>query len=354
MKQPYLFFVILFLLCRVKAAGQDSAVLNFSVCAELFYGFDFDKPQNHERPFFIYNHKRHNELNVNLAFAKGSYNAAKVRGNLALMTGTYAQYNLAAEPEILRMIYEANLGVKLSKKRNIWLDAGVMPSHIGFESALAADCWTSSRSMLAENSPYFETGVKVTSTNKKDNFFISLLLLNGWQRIEKPEGINRPSFGLQLNYKYKNNITLNYSNFIGTDKPDSLNALRTYHNFYGIFQPHKKWGITGGFDVGSDKNINNKYSIWFSPVVVVRRTLSNNSFLALRAEYFNDQKQALLVTHSANGFKTFGASVNYDYWITKIATVRLEGKGYFSEDKIFKQNKAYNNYCILSTLCLKL
>jgi hypothetical protein len=333
--------------------GQDSAALTFSGYAEIYYGYDFDKPVNHERPFFIYNHKRHNEVAVNLAYAKANYSTNKIRSNLALMAGTYTQYNLAAEPEVLRFIYEANVGVKLSRKHNVWLDAGIMPSHIGFESAVSADCWTPSRSILAENSPYFETGIKLTSTTKEDNFFISLLLLNGWQRIERPEGINRPSFGLQLNYKYKNNLTFNYSNFIGMDKPDSLHALRTYHNLYGIFQTGK-WGLIGGLDIGTDKNINNKYACWFSPVVIVKRTLAGHSFMALRTEYFNDEKQALLVTNTANGFKTLGLSINYDYWIAKNVTVCVEGKGFFASDKIFKQNKEYNNYALLTALCIKL
>jgi len=47
---------------------------------------------------------------------KASYNANKVRGNFALMTGTYAQYNLANEQGLLKNVFEANAGIKLSKK----------------------------------------------------------------------------------------------------------------------------------------------------------------------------------------------------------------------------------------------
>ncbi|MBL0145139.1 MAG: outer membrane beta-barrel protein [Chitinophagaceae bacterium] len=153
-----------------KATAQDSSKLSVSGYIDVYYQFDFDKPQNHQRSFFLYNHKRHNEVNVNLAFAKVNYLANKVRANLAVMTGNYPQYNLAAEPQILQHIYEANIGIELSKKNKIWLDAGIMPSHIGFESAVSADCYTLSRGLLAENSPYFETGIKLTKTNKKKMF----------------------------------------------------------------------------------------------------------------------------------------------------------------------------------------
>jgi hypothetical protein len=50
------------------------------------------------------------------------------------MVGTYPQYNLASEQPLLKNIYEANIGVKISKKHNLWIDMGIMPSHIGFES----------------------------------------------------------------------------------------------------------------------------------------------------------------------------------------------------------------------------
>jgi hypothetical protein len=345
--------IILICLLRCdKVAAQDSTALTFSGYCELYYSFDFANPETHEKPFFLYNHKRHNEVNLNLAYAKLNYTSAKVRSNLALMAGTYPQYNLAAEPEMLRFIYEANIGFKLSHQHNLWLDAGIMPSHIGFESAVGADCWTASRSMLAENSPYYETGVKLTATNKKEDFFASILFLNGWQRIKRPDGINTPSFGLQLNYNPTNRFTLNYSNFIGTDKPDTLQTLRTYHNFYGIYQD-ENWGFITGFDVGSETG-NDAIAFWYSPVLIVRRDLSSRSFAALRSEYFSDTKQVILPTATANGFETLGLSLNYDYAVTKNSMVRVEGKGYFSKDKIFENNKKKNNYSILLTMSLRL
>ncbi len=46
-----------------------------------------------------------------------------------------------------------------------------MPSHIGFESAVGSDCWNLTRSILAENSPYFESGIKLNYTNKKQDVY---------------------------------------------------------------------------------------------------------------------------------------------------------------------------------------
>lgn len=342
-----------FLFC-CRAAGQDSAAFQFSGYSEIYYSFDFDNPANHEKPFFLYNHKRHNEVSLNLAFAKASYTTPKLRSNLAFMAGTYPQYNLAAEPEIFRFVYEANIGIRLSRNRNIWLDAGIMPSHIGFESAVAADCWTPSRSIVAENSPYYETGIKLTSTNKKENFIFAFLLLNGWQRVQRPPGINTPAFGLLLNYKPNADVTLNYSNFLGTDKPDTAQAFRIYHNLFVTGQLSRKWGLIAGFDIGRDKTEENKYAVWYTPAVIVRRSIGDNAFVALRSEYFRDGKQVLVKTNTAHGFEVFGVSLNYDYAITKNALTRIEWKSYCSKDKIFNQNNARNNHALLLTMSIKL
>ncbi len=124
--------------------AQDSTKTNpltISGYVEAYYSYDFGNPGNHERPTFFYSFNRHNEANLNMGFVKANYTSDKVRGNFALMAGTYPQYNLAGEQGMLKNIFEANVGFKISKNKNIWIDAGVMPSHIGFESAIGKDCW---------------------------------------------------------------------------------------------------------------------------------------------------------------------------------------------------------------------
>ncbi len=322
----------------------------FSGYAELYYSYDFANPSNHEKPNFIYNYKRHNEFNVNLAMAKASYLQDNVRGNVAIMFGNYGQYNLSAEPNWAQFIYEANVGIKLSKKQNIWLDAGIMPSHIGFEGAIGSDNSTLTRSILAENSPYYETGLKLSFTNKKENMYAAFLILNGWQRIKKPDAFQRPSVGIQINYKPTSKLTLNYSNFIGTDKPDSINAIRTFHNLYAIYEPTNKINLTFGFDIGTDKYNTTSYAAWFSPVFIVKYAFNNKNNIAARIEYYKDEKQIIIVTNTNNGFETFGTSLNFYNQITDKILWRTEGKYYNSKDNIFtKNNTSTNSNFVLTT-----
>jgi hypothetical protein len=209
---------------------------------ETYYVYDFGNPENHTRPDFLYSYNRHNEVNLNFGYLQVAYDDNKVRGKLALMAGTYSNANLAAEPGVLKNLFEANVGVKLSKKKNLWVDAGLFASHIGFESAVGANCWNMTRSILAENSPYFLSGAKISYTSDNGKWFISGLVVNGWQRMQRVDGNNLPAFGHQLTWTPNDRVTLNSSSFIGSDTPDSTRQMRYFHNFYGQFQLQEKVG----------------------------------------------------------------------------------------------------------------
>ncbi|HRF17352.1 MAG TPA: outer membrane beta-barrel protein, partial [Chitinophagaceae bacterium] len=171
-------------LMNISLAAQDSTVnLTLSGYAEAYYTYDFNKPADNNRPGFIYSHNRHNEFNLNLGFLRVNYTAERVRANIALAAGTYMNANYAAEPGVLKNVFEANASIKISKKKNLWIDAGIMPSHIGFESAVSKDCWNLTRSILADNTPYFEAGAKISYTTDDGKWFFSGMALNGWQRI---------------------------------------------------------------------------------------------------------------------------------------------------------------------------
>ncbi len=214
-----------------------------------------------------------------------------------------------------------------------------MPSHIGFESVVGADCWTLTRSVLAENSPYYETGFKLSYTTEDEKLTLSGMYLNGWQKIKKPNDIQTPSFGFQANYKPNKKLTLNYSNFFGTDKPDNVKALRIFHNLYAIYEPDKHWGITTGFDLGTDKYSSKDYRTWFAPVLITRYIINSKNKIAARIEYYNDAKQTIINTNSLNGFSVLGTSLNYDYEIKNNLLWRIEIKNFQSKNNILNGDK---------------
>jgi hypothetical protein len=353
MKNLFSTLIITCVLIQTQAQN-DSTSLSFSGYAETYYAFDFDQPDNHSRPDFIYSHNRSNEVNLNLGLFKAAYVAPNVRANLALAAGTYMNANLAAEPGVLRNIFEANAGVKLGKNSETWLDAGVFSSHIGFESAIGKDCWTLTRSLMAENSPYFESGIKVSQYSNDGRWFLSALVLNGWQRIHRVDGNNTPAFGTQITFKPSANVTLNSSSFIGSDKPDDARQMRYFHNFYGIFQLNEKWAATLGFDIGVEQvsKGDSEKNTWYSPVILLKYAPGGKWSVTGRAEYYSDENGVIIMTGTPHGFKTFGYSLNIDYGIRNNAVWRIEGRAFNSKDNIFTDNNgnASNGNFALTTV----
>ena len=351
--------LILLLFTTMSSFAQTDSVppeLTFSGYVEAYYTYDFGNPIDHNRPGFMYAFNRHNEINIDLGFVKAAYESKNVRANFALAAGTYMNANYAAEPGVLKNIYEADAGVKISNTKNLWIDAGIMPSHIGFESAVSRDCWTLTRTVLAENSPYFETGAKISYTTDNGKWFMSGLVLNGWQRIQRVDGNNTPAFGHQLTYKPNDKITLNSSSFIGNDKPDSLRQMRYFHNFYGIFQITDKFAITTGFDIGAEQKEkgSRSYNTWYSPAIIARITTNAKNSIALRGEYYSDKNGVIISSGTSNGFKTWGYSINYDYSIRNNAVWRIEARGFSSKDKVFTKdgNPQNNNFFITTSLAV--
>lgn len=349
----------LLILQTTKGLAQTDSTqspLTFSGYIEAYYLYDFGNPADHNRPGFVYSFNRHNEINLNLGYVKTAYQTNNVRANLALAVGSYMNANLAAEPGVLKNIFEANIGVKISKKKNLWINAGIFASHIGFESAVGASCWNLTRSILADNSPYYESGAKISYTSNNGKWFLSGLLLNGWQRIQRATGNQTLAFGHQLTWTPNKKITLNSSSFIGNDMPDSTRKTRYFHNFYGQFQFHQTFGLIVGFDIGAEQKAKGSsiYNIWYSPVLIARYTPTEKLALAVRAEYYSDVHGVIIATGTPNGFQTFAYSANVHIRITENVLLRVEAGTFNSKnDNIFLDRKGSgtkNNYVAVTSL----
>ena len=332
-----LLFLILFVNIVISAQGILEKPFKITGFAEVYYQYDSNNPVNNSRPNFIYSHHRNNEININLAFIKANYETENLRANLALATGTYMNANYSEEQGVLKNIYEANIGFKISKNKNSWIDAGVFPSHIGFESAAVKDNWTLTRSISAENSPYFETGAKISYTTNNGKWFLSGLILNGWQRIQQVDGNSLPSFGHQLSFTPNEKLTFNSSSFIGNDKPDSIRQMRYFHNLYGIYKINNRWAIRAGFDLGADQKFkgSNAYNIWYTPVLIAKYSPTGKISIAARSEYYNDKNGAKIITGTENGFQMLGYSLNFDYQIFSNLLWRTEIRNLNNRDAIF-------------------
>lgn len=304
---------------------------------EFYYQIDFNNPKTNTRPVFVYNHNRNNEVNLNLGLLRMNYEKEHLRANLGVAVGTYMNANYVSESGGFKNIYEANVGFKLSKEYALWLDIGILPSHIGFESAIAGDNYTLTRSIMAENSSYFETGAKLSYRTNSGKWEMAILVLNGWQRIQRVEGNTTPAFGHQLSYRPNEKVLLNSSSFIGNEMSDEQRRMRYFHDLYGQFQMTDKFSLQAGFDIGIQQREKGSehYDVWYTPVVIAKYAPSERMNVAVRGEYYMDKEEVVVSTETVNGFQTFGMSLNIDYRVLPNLLWRLEVKKLKSKDAVF-------------------
>lgn len=348
MKAIYILLILLNIgVASISAQDSIKSVspLTISGYLDVYYSYDFNEPSNHQRQPFMYAFNRHNEFNLNIGVIKAAYSTSKIRANLGLMAGTYSNDNMSAEKGVLQNVYEANIGIKLSKNQKLWIDVGILPSHIGSESAIGMDCSTLTRSIMAENSPYFETGAKISYTTNNNKWIINALLLNGWQRIQRVDGNNTPAFGHQLVFMPSSRVTLNSSSFIGNDKPSSEKRMRYFHNFFAQLQVNNKLSFTPNFDIGWEQKEkgSNAYNKWYSFALIGKYSLLDKVGLTGRVEYYSDENNVIIASLNSKGFQTWGYSLNIDYQIVENAIWRIEGRGFSSKDDIFAKDEEFTN-----------
>lgn len=330
----------------ISFSQEDSikvSPLNITGYIDVYYSYNFNNPASKEMSGFIFSHNRHNEFNINNAVVLLNYSTPKIRARVGLHTGTFIQANYAQDPIVLRFIHEANAGVRVNN--DLWIDAGVFASHIGVESAISIDNWTLTRSLAAENSPYYETGVRAIF-KPNDSWSFTGLVLNGWQNIRDYN--SNKAFGTQIQFKPTQNILFNSSTFIGNENPDSLKAMRYFHDFYSIIQLSKSISVSGTFDLGvQEKFGGHKYNWWMAMVLITRFQFNESFATAIRGEWFNDRGR--VVIDSPERFQTSAFSINFDYLIKTNALFRLEAKRFQADKNVFERNRSFSKDMFLVT-----
>jgi hypothetical protein len=316
---------------------EPNATNSLRVYAETYYGAGlglFNSGEN-EMPDFLYSHHRHNEFNLNLGLIQFSHESDQARAVLGLMAGTYANKNLAAEPGVLKNIYQANIGLKLSRSQQLWMDIGIFESHIGFESAIGKAHNFMTRSLLAENSPYYSAGINFNYTSKNEQLKISLLALNGWQKINRDPLNQAPSIGTQINYKPFEGVTLNSSSYIGPEHTDLGLRNRVFHNFYAQLE-NEESSFIFGIDYGMQRNFSSNWDDWLGAIIEGKRSLHEKFSIAGRFEYFYDAGNTVVAYGNNNLFINFGSTLCLNYAPNDLVDLRLEGKNYFANDTYFE------------------
>ena len=316
----------------------DSAKSNWTISGYADVYFTGNKAANNKQKIsnFQFNHNRYNQPELNLAYLGIAHESKAFRMEMAVHTGTYVKDNYAGEPGFYRNINKAYAGVQLNKKRSMWLDAGIFPSHIGFESAVSFDNATLTRSLLAENSPYFFSGIRLHQKINENNE-LNTYLLTGWQRITMLKGNSLPSIGFQWLHLFNKNAKFNWSFFAGTDQPDATRKMRYFNNFY-YQRTQNKFAYTLGFDLGFEQKTKaaSNYNYWLSPVLIAQYALHDKIKIAGRIEKYNDPSSVISRGVNNQMVNANGISFNMDYAPTPSLLIRGEWRNLNATNKVFQ------------------
>lgn len=352
--QKFLISFLLVVALDTHSTGQPANdTLSFAVngFTDVFYGYSFQLPSDHQGPSFYYNHNRYNEFSLNLALINLAVKGPRYRANLGIMAGEYPQQNLSAEPALLRHVWQANIGASLNKEKNLWLDAGILPSYIGWESAISMDNLTLTRSIAAENSPYYLAGLQL-GWQIAEQWKISGIICNGWQHIRSVNATQWPSFGTQVQYQSIAALGITWNTFIGTDSPDSLGRIRYFSDLFAKASLGKHLTLLGGFDIGfqhAGKNIA-QYHCWYSPVVILQYAFKDWG-LAWRGEYYSDENGVIIPAETYSGLNIYATSFNIDYQIANGLKLRLEAK--YLKRKVVVMEDTLSDFFIISSLAFQ-
>jgi hypothetical protein len=319
---------------------QDTAKNKITVGGyiDAYYGYDFNNPANGIRPYAA-NNTRHNNFSLNLGYIDIKYTANRTRARFAPAVGTYMNANYAAEPAGFRNILEASAGIKLFDKKDIWIDAGVLSSPITYESPVSKENLVYTRSIGAEYSPYYLTGVKLTVPFGA-KFTGYLYVVNGWQQIVDVNQGKSAMLGGE--YKPSESLKICGNVWAGSEKNLATTRYRNRYFFdvYATYKPKgKKLTLSAGAYYGiqamqlTSTNVNLN---WWQANIAAQYQIASKLSVSARAEYFTDPDGAVAQPITpAPVFNCTSFSACGNLQITHEAMFRIEARTFMADREIY-------------------
>ena len=337
------------LLPMAVAAGQEAPTpptIRWSGLVDTYIALDAGRPRTLDRGYTT-TAARHAEFNVNLATLAATYESPRVRGRLALQGGTSVQANYAPEPrlgstsgpDLARLLQEAYAGVRLTD--DLWVDAGIYFAPFGRESWISADNWTYTRSLIADHSPYYQSGVRL-SWQATPALAAQLHLLNGWQNIS--ESNEDKAFAASLDWTFTKGHVLSWDAFAGNEQPDSVpRRLRVFNELSWQGTLTSRVEAMATLDIGRQRRgaTGTGADTWWGTAVIGRYAVSpGRVWVALRGEAYRDPNRVIITPPAGRAFEARGASVNLDVAPQPGVLWRTELRGLSAREAVFADRDA--------------
>ncbi len=288
------------------AQAQDAAVpgqtpspsISIHGLADVYYAWNSNRPADHAnfQPGTGTTAKSADEFALNLAALDVSAEAKPVHARIIAVAGNGAEVVHEGEPagegtgrDVIRHIYQASLGYLLPIGRGIAIDAGIYPSHIGFESFLSKDNWNYTRGWAGEFSPYYQAGVKV-ATSFSDHWSAQLHVINGWQIVG--ENNHSKTFGTQVAWT-GDTLSVSFNTCAGPELPNDDAHWRTFGDLVVTYKAAARLQLAGSADAGYQARPGASPARWQSVSAWARYSLSSRTAIAARAEVFHDPEDGI-------------------------------------------------------------
>jgi len=216
----------------------------------------------------------------------------------------------------------------------VWIDAGVFFSPFGSESWISRDNWTYTRSLIADNSPYYESGVRLTWQALRV-LEAQVHVINGWQNISETN--SDKSLGVRLDYTPRDGVDIAYDGYFGDEAPDSAPSQpRAWQELIVQLKPLPQVGLRATYDYGWQRRVGAPGSaVWRGWAGIARWQATPAVALATRVEGYSDPEQVIVATNLPFGLRATGASLNVDMAPAPRLLWRTELRALGAHDPIF-------------------
>jgi hypothetical protein len=328
---------LLLLVGVVALAGDPPPPVAIHAWIDAYYAWKADHPRPKLNFFTGVGTTAHraDRLALNVAALDVSRDAKPFGFHLTLVAGDSADVVHAGEPhprrQPVRNIYQASISYNAPLGRGLLLEAGVYPSHIGFEGLFTKDNWNYTRNWLGEFSPYYQTGIKA-SYAWSEQWSGRVDILRGWQLID--DNNSAPAIGTQIAYS-GSRLSASFNTFVGPELPHDNKHLRTFGDLVATYKITPKLTAGASLDRGRQEYPGGAAANWLGVAAYGRYAVNDRTALAVRVERFRDPRGGI------SGFAQTltGATLTYEVRPTPHLNLKFEGRRDHSTAPLFNASR---------------
>ncbi len=307
---------------------------------DAYYAWNFNEPEGNNTPYFV-SSSRHNEATINLAYIDLKLSEEHIRARFMPGFGTYVNANYAAEQGTLKGLLEASVGVRLTKKREIWLDGGILGSPYTNETAISGDQLMYTRSLAPEYVPYYVSGLRLNFPLSQ-KALLNLFVLNGWQQIADLNG--GKALGTQVEMRPNERNTINWNTYIGNEgsevSPSSRN--RYFTDVFWLYDRSERFSLATCAYIGVQEKIDSsmvrRNDVWWQANITGRYWFTQMLSLSARVEYFSDPYSVQISPLSGDrGFETYSGSGCMTINVSREVMFRIEARHFYSARRVYME-----------------